>query len=100
MDLKDFLEKVRDRSLSENLLSRYYREMMYRNLKYDNLDDSEKNLLLEIILKYRRKLLKGEKQSLVDLERDYYRIWEKRHALGLEYNDLKMIKELIYSFKS
>ncbi len=100
MDLKDFLEKVRDRSLSESLLSRYYREMMYRNLKYDNLDESEKNLLLEIILKYRRKLLKGEKQSLVDLERDYYRIWEKRHALGLEYNDLQMIKELIYSFKS
>lgn len=100
MDLKDFLEKVRDRSLSESLLSRYYREMMYRNLKYDNLDESEKNLLLEIILKYRRRLLKGEKQSLVDLERDYYRIWEKRYALGLEYNDLKMIKELIYSFKS
>lgn len=100
MDLKDFLEKVRDRSLSESLLSRYYREMMYRNLKYDNLDESEKNLLLEIILKYRRKLLKGEKQSLVDLERDYYRIWEKRYALGLEYNDLQMIKELIYSFKS
>ena len=73
---------------------------MYRNLKYDNLDESEKNLLLEIILKYRRKLLKGEKQSLVDLERDYYRIWEKRYALGLEYNDLQMIKELIYSFKS
>lgn len=100
MDLKDFLEKVRDRSLTENLLSRYYREMMYRNFKYDNLDESEKTLLLEIILKYRRKLLKGEKQSSLDLERDYYHLWEKRYDLGLESNDLQMIKELIYSFKN
>lgn len=100
MDLKDFLEKVRDRSLSENLLSRYYREMMYHNLKYDNLDDSEKNLLLEIILKYRRRLLKGEKQSSVDIEREYYQIWEKRHILKLEENDLKNIKEILQSFQN
>lgn len=100
MTLQDFLLKVRNPKIETELLKRYYREMMYRNLAHDNLDESEKSFILDIILHHRAKLFAGETSSSSDLEKEYYRIWEKRWDLKLEEEDLKNIKEVIYSFKA
>jgi len=90
MTLQDFLTKAHDQ---------YVREMMYHNLAYDNLDEANKNFVLDIILKHRAKLFAHEPLSTTDLEREYYRIWERRETLKLLENDLKNIKEILTSFK-
>ncbi len=100
MTFQEFLDKAHDSSIDADRLARHFREAMHHNLSYDNLDEAEKSFVFDIILKYRTKLFKHERVAGVDLEHAYYRIWEKRHALGLEENDLDKIKEIIYSFKS
>lgn len=100
MTLQDFLIKVHDRNITTDLFKRYFKEMMYRNMSYEHLDESERAFILDIILRHRTKLFAGESSSSLDLEREYYRIWEKRRALRLEEEDLKDIKEVLFSFKS
>lgn len=100
MTLQDFLIKAHDRGINTELFKRYFKEMMYRNLAYEHLDESEKAFILDIILRHRAKLFAGESSSISDLEKEYYRIWERRQAFKLEDNDLKNIKEVLYSFKA
>ncbi len=100
MTLQDFLIKARDRDITIEVLRKYFKEMMYHNLAYYNLAESEKSFIFDIILKYRAKLFAYEHLSSSDLEEDYYRIWIKRQELKLEEDDLKKIKEILYSFKS
>lgn len=100
MTLQDFLIKAHDREIETEKLKRLFKEMMYHNLNYDNLDESEKDFILDIILRHRAKLFAGESSSGSDLEKEYYRIWEKRHSLKLEEDDLKNIKEVLQSFKA
>lgn len=100
MTFQEFLEKAHDRSVPKDRLQRYFRETMYHNLAYDNLDEANKNFVLDIILKHREKLFANEHLSAVDIDHEYYRIWERRHTLNLLENDLKNIKEILYSFKS
>jgi len=99
MTLQDFLTKAHDQYVDTEHLKRYFREMMYHNLAYDNLDEANKNFVLDIILKHRAKLFAHEPLSTTDLEREYYRIWERRETLKLLENDLKNIKEILTSFK-
>ncbi len=100
MTLQDFLVKAHDKSINEERLRRYFKEMMYRNFAYEHLDESEKSFVLDIILRHRTKLFAHEPLSASDIEHEYYRIWERRHELKLEENDLKNIKEILHSFKS
>lgn len=100
MTFQEFLSKAHDQSVSTEYLKRYFRETMHHNLSYDNLDESEKSFVLDIILKHRSKLFAHEHLSNTDIDREYYRIWERRHALKMEENDLKNIKDILRSFQS
>lgn len=99
MALQDFLNKAKDRKITSTQLDRYWRDLMSRPLAKDNLDAGERDFVYEIIKKYRKRYLNNERSSASDLERAYYQIYEKRHELKLEKNDLQDIKEVIYSFK-
>lgn len=100
MTFQEFLGKAHDSSVDKYRLGRYFRETMHHNLAYDNLNDSEKDFVLDIIMKHRTKLFAHEHLAEVDIEHEYYRIWEKRHDLHLEENDLKNIKDILHSFKT
>jgi len=100
MTFQEFLTKAHDRSVSTEYLKRYFRETMHHNLAYDNLDEENKDFVLDIILKHRAKLLTNEHSSSTDIEREYYRIWERRESLHLLENDLKNIKDILHSFQS
>ncbi len=99
MSLQDFLIKAKDRKITSSQLDRYWRDFTSRPLRNDNLDKDEREFVYEIIKKYRERYIKHERSSASDLERAYYRIYEKRRDLNLELNDLEDIKEVIYSFK-
>ncbi len=100
MTLQDFLAKAHDRDVETEKLKKIFKEMMYRNFTYEHLDESEKAFVLDIILRHRAKLFNGEASSGSDLEKEYYRIWERRQELKLEEDDLEDIKEILQSFKA
>lgn len=100
MTLQDFLIKAHDRAVDNFHLKIAFKEFMYRNFDYEHLDESNKNFVLDIIFKHRAKLFAHEPLSTSDIEHEYYRIWEHREALHLLENDLKNVKEILYSFKS
>jgi len=100
MTLQDFLVKAHDRQINEEHLRLAFKELMYHNFAYEHLDESNKNFILDIIFKHRAKLFANEPLSASDIDHEYYRIWEHRETLKLLENDLKNIKEILYSFKS
>jgi len=100
MTLEDFLAKAHDRETSRERLIRAFKEFMYHNHTYDNLNSANRDFVLDIILKHRDKFMSGERSSSVDIDREYYDIFEHRKDLGLLDNDLKNIKEILNSFKN
>jgi len=99
MTLKDFLVKVHDRSVNRDHLNRAFKDLIRPSATYDNLDASDQEFIMDLIYKHRTKLFSGIHYSQTELDREFYRIWEKRLALGLKENDLKNIKEILHSFK-
>jgi len=100
MSLEDFLTKAHDRSVSRERLIRAFKEFMYHNHDYDHLDNSNRDLILNIIMKHRDQVVAGRHSSSVDIDREYYSIYEHRQSLGLLENDLESIKQILNSFKA
>ena len=100
MTLEDFLEKAHDRNINRERLIRAFKEFMYHNHAYDNLNSANRDFVLDIILKHRDKLMSGEHSSSIDIDHEYYNIFEHRQSLGLLDNDLKNVKEILNSFKN
>lgn len=101
MTLQDFLTKVHDRNVDKNHVGIAFRDLMRHNhSSYENLNESDKEFIMSLIFKHRDKLFANIHFSQNELDSEYYRIWEKRTALGLKENDLKTIKEILHSFKA
>jgi len=99
MALHDFLEKAKDPKVDKYELDHYWRVLNSRRHTLENLDESDRDLIYDIIKKYRDDWLNNHYPSPVDLRRAYARIYDRREELNLECEDLDDIKEVIYSFK-
>lgn len=97
MDLKDVTKDLADQT-SYRIRQRFL-EMMRTNPKYKNLDHENQKLILDLIEKYKEKLNRGIKPSRYTIKQDMYRLYEDRLKLGLTYNDLDQIRDLLLSFK-
>ncbi len=74
-------------------------EMMRTNPRYKNLDQANQKIILDLIAKYKAKKIHGIKPSGLTVREDLYHLYENRLKLGLTYNDLDQIKDLLTSFK-
>lgn len=68
--------------------------------KYKNIDSKNKELILDLIRKYKKLLDRGIKPSRLTIKRDRYKLYHERVKLGLSETDLKQIFDLLESFKN
>lgn len=74
-------------------------EFFRRNPSFKNLREQQ-GLIFDLIKKYKEKSRRGIKTSGLTIRRDLHRLYEKRLELGLSYNDLDDLRDLLESFKS
>lgn len=97
MELNDVTKDLKD--LTEYRLQQRFDEMMRTNPRYNNLGPDNRKLIMDLIHKYKQKLIDHSYPSDYTISRDMYSIYEKRVALGLTRLDLDQIRALLQSFK-
>jgi hypothetical protein len=97
MELKDVTKNLRDQTSYR--VEQRFKEMMRINPHYRNLDAANQKLILDLITKEKRKAQQGIKTSGYTIREELYHLYQDRIKLGLTYNDLDQIKELLESFK-
>ncbi|MFA6995264.1 MAG: hypothetical protein WC249_02520 [Patescibacteria group bacterium] len=97
MDLQDI---TKDLAGQENYrIARRLEELMQTNPKFRNLDESNREVILKLVNKYKEKIRLGIKPSLITIREDKYHLYENRIKLGLTPTDLGQINKLLDSFK-
>lgn len=97
MDLKDVTKNLTSQTAYR--LEQRFDQMMRTNPHYKNLDQENQDLILDLIAKYKAKMIRGIKPSRYVIRKDMYNLYEHRLKLGLTYNDLDQIRDLLLSFK-
>jgi hypothetical protein len=97
MDLKDVTRDLKDQTTYR--IEQRLKEMMRTNPRYRNLDKDNQKLIFDLITKEKKKAMQGIKTSGYTIREEMYHLYQDRIKLGLTYNDLDQIKELLESFK-
>lgn len=98
MNLKDV---TKDLSGQTNYrLTQRMDALMRTNPNYRNLEGANKELVLNLIKKYKEKIRKGIRPSSLTIREDKYHLYQNRIQLGLTYQDLEQINDLLDGFKS
>lgn len=97
MDLQDV---TKDLASKENYeISRRLQKLIQANPSFSNLDESNRELILKLVNKYKEKIRLGIKPSLITIREDKYHLYENRIKMGLTPTDLGQINKLLDSFK-
>ncbi len=97
MDLKDFLQDINNEP--SYVVERKLNELVRKNYHFQNLSESNKELVLSLVKKYKDKIREGIGVSSYTINRDMYNLYEKRHELELTEVDRTHIREILESFK-
>lgn len=97
MDLQSITDDLKD--TTDYRLDQRFDKLMRTNPRYKNLDGENRELIMDLIEKYKRKMREHAAPSSLTIRHDLYHLYQNRIKLGLTYNDLDQIKELLESFK-
>ena len=97
MELKDVAKNLSKQT--EYRLDQRLDALLRKNPKYRHLGDGEQKLILDLLDKYKEKKRKGIQISGFSIRRDVYNLYRNRLKMGLTYNDLDKIKELLNTLK-
>jgi hypothetical protein len=97
MDLKSVAKDLKDQT--NYRLDQRFDELIRKNPRYQNLDDANRDLISDLLKKYKEKIRKGIKPSRLAVKEDMYNLYQNRLKLGLTYNDLDQIRDLLSSLK-
>lgn len=97
MDLKSVTDDLKDQT--NYRLDQRFDKLMRTNPRYKNLDGENRELIMDLIKKYKHKIAEHVNPSSLTIRQDLYHLYQNRIKLGLTYNDLDQIKELLESFK-
>ncbi|HPT08208.1 MAG TPA: hypothetical protein PLE28_00735 [bacterium] len=97
MDFKDVTKDILDQN--EYRLEQRFDELMRRNPHFKSLDKEDKEIVFDLIKKYKEKIRKRTYPSAFTIRRDMYHLYSNRVKMGLTYNDLDHIRDLLNSFK-
>jgi hypothetical protein len=97
MDLKSITTNLKD--TSDYHLEQRFEELMRKNPNLRNLDEKNKELIMDIIKKYKQKLRDHAYPTAYTIKEDMYHVYQNRIKLGLTYTDLDQIRDLLESFK-
>lgn len=96
MDLNDVTKDMANQT--DYRITQRMEELMRTNPNYRNLDGANRELVMNIIRKYKEKIRKGIKPSGLTVREDKYHLYENRVKLGLTTYDLDQINKLLDSF--
>lgn len=98
MDLNDVTKDLTNR---ENWrIERQLDSLVRLNPRYKHLGDDNRELILDLVKKYKEKIRRGIKPSLMTVREDKYYLYQNRFKLGLTPEDLAKINKLLDSFKN
>jgi hypothetical protein len=97
MDLKEVTKDLTGQTAYR--IEQRFKEMLRSNPRYKNLDAGNRQLILDLIAKYKEKIRHGIVPSRYTIREDMYHLYENRLKLNLTYNDLNQIRDLLESFK-
>jgi hypothetical protein len=97
MDLKSVAKDLKNQT--DYRIDQRFDELMRRNPRYKNLDSANQKLIMDLIKKYKQKLLDHAYPSRLTVREDMYHLYQDRIKLGLTRNDLDQIRDLLESFK-
>lgn len=97
MDLKNVANNLRGQT--DYRIDQRFDELMRRNPRYKNLDGENRKLIMDLIRKYKTKILEHANPSRLTIREDMYHLYQDRIKLGLTHNDLDQIRDLLESFK-
>lgn len=97
MNLQSITDDLKD--TTDYRLDQRFDKLMRTNPRYKNLDGENRELIMDLIQKYKKKINEHAAPSSLTIRHDLYNLYQKRIKLGLTYNDLDQIKELLESFK-
>jgi len=98
MDLKDVTKDLIDQT--DYRIEQRMQEMFRTNPNFRNLDSENRELILNLIKKYKDKMRQGIKPSAYTIREDMYHLYYNRLKLKLTYNDLDQIRDLLAGFKA
>jgi len=97
MDLQDITKDLT--SQTNYRITQRMEELLRTNPNYKNLNGENREVIMDLIKKYKEKIRHGLKPSRLTVKEDKYRLYENRIKLGLTYYDLEQINKLLDSFK-
>ena len=98
MDIKDLMDNAKN--LKDYEFERKLNDLVRDNYRYSNLSDSNKEIVLDLVKKYKSYLRKGIGISSVNLRNESYHLYQNRLKLGLTPEDLEDIKEILGELRS
>lgn len=98
MDLKDVTKDLAHQT--NYRITQRMEEMMRTNPNYKNLDGENKEIVMELIRKYKEKIRHGLRPSALTVREDKYHLYQNRIKLGLTSYDLEQINKLLDGFKN
>ena len=97
MDIKDLMKDAED--LTDFEFERKLNDLIRENFRFRNLNEDNREIVLDLMKKYKSRLRRGVGLSYSDLKNEMYRLYEKRLKLNLSEEDLKDIKEILGELK-
>lgn len=97
MEIKDLIKNAKD--LSSYELERKLNELVRENYKYQNLSSDNREIVMDLIKKYKDKVRRGVGVSSFVIRKDIYDLNRKRLKLDLTEEDLDDIREILNEFK-
>lgn len=98
MDLQDITKDVVNRQNFR--ISRQLEDLIRINPRYRHLDESNRKIILDLVMGYKEKVRRGIRPSRVTIREDKYYLYQNRFKLKLSPQDLSVINKLLDSFKS
>ncbi|MCF7860301.1 hypothetical protein K9M09_01645 [Patescibacteria group bacterium] len=98
MNLDDFLKDIK--SQPSYIIERRLNALVRQNYHFKHLNEENKDLVFSLVKKYKEKLRTGIGVSQYVINRDMYKLYQKRYDEDLTEVDRKHIREILESFKS
>ena len=97
MDLEDFLKDINDQP--SYIVERKLNELVRKNYHFQHLSEENRELVLDLVKKYKDKIRTGIGVSQYTINKDMYNLYQKRLKLKLTEVDRDHIREILESFK-
>lgn len=97
MDLKDFFKDIK--SKPSYIVERNLNELVRKNHHFSHLNEKNKKLVLSLVKRYKKKVRTGVGVSQYVINRDMYKLYQKRYDEDLTEVDRKHIRDILENFK-